>query len=275
MVLFPRRFFAVIAVLIAVSAPAAMAQAPAQRLGQVLLLDEVAATLRIEGLTYGDELDRDILGGSGGSYFRTRVSQIYDPSVISGAVIKAISDGMTAAEIDQTIRFFETDAGQRILQLELSARRAMADPAVDDMAQEAFEAAVKDADARLEPIRRFVELNDLVEYNVAGALASNYQFLKGLVDGGGDRMGDGDILDEVWSQEDDIRASTRDWVNRFLFLAYGPLSASEMEAYLGYCETPAGLSLNAALFAGFDEAYRDIYYDMGRAVAQAMQSSDL
>lgn len=252
-----------------------LAQQPANRLGDVLLLEELAILLHDEGLGYGEELDRDILGGAGGAHFKTRVSQIYDGEDMVSGVIQAISQGMTPDAIAQTTAFFETELGQRILRLELSARKAMRDPAVDDMAQEAFDEAEQNNDVRLVQIEQFIELNELVERNVASGLSSNYHFLKGMVDGGGDRMGEADIMNDVWAQEDGIRTETRDWVGRFLFLAYGPLSQQDMTQFLTFSETQAGLALNVALFEGFENVYRTIYYEMGMAVAQAMQSSDL
>ena len=58
-------------------------------------------------------------------------------------------------------------------------------------------------------------------------------------------------------------------------MAYGPLSDSEMQAYLDFSETEAGQALNGALFDGFDAMYREIYFALGLSVAEALQSSEL
>ncbi len=120
-----------------------------------------------------------------------------------------------------------------------------------------------------------MQINDLTERNVSGALGANYRFYRGLVDGGSHRMGEGEILDLVWSEEDAIRADTDGWLRRFLFMAYSPLSEQDMQAYLEFSESETGQALNAALFDGFDRMYHTIYYALGRAVADELQASDL
>ena len=187
----------------------------------------------------------------------------------------ALKRRMSEEEIAESLAFFDTEAGHRILRLEVSARLAMSDPAVEDAALEAFAAAAGEGDPRAADVERFVEVNDLSERNVSGALSSNYRFYLGLVDGGGREMGDDEIIDEVWGQEEEIRATTGDWLNSFLYMAYQPLSDAEMQAYLDYSASEGGQALNAALFDGFDEMFHAIYYALGRAVAQAIQGSDL
>jgi hypothetical protein len=88
-------------------------------------------------------------------------------------------------------------------------------------------------------------------------------------------MSEGEIMDLVWSEEDAIRADTDGWMRRFLFMAYSPLSDQDMQAYLAFSESDAGQALNAALFDGFDDMYHAIYYDLGRAVADELQASEL
>lgn len=249
--------------------------AGAARLEQVLLLPEVADMLRAEGLGYGADLDRDFLGASGSGHFSAQISRIYDPAAMLDVMRAELIAGLTAEDIARSLAFFDTPSGQRILRLELSARQAMTDPAVEEAAQAAFAAAEQSRDPRAAAVRQFIEINDLAERNVAGALSSNFQFFLGLSDGGGQRLSEAEIIDEVWSQEEETRAETEKWLGAFLYLAYGPLSDEQMQAYLDYSETGAGQALNAALFAGFDAMYRTIYYALGLSVAQAMQSSEL
>ena len=118
-----------------------------------------------------------------------------------------------------------------------------------------------------EQVASFIEVNDLIERNVSGAMSSNFQFYKGLADGRFTDETEADILAEVWAQQDDIRADTNEWLHGFLLLAYQPLPSETMESYLSYVQTPEGQALNAALFEGFETVYRNISYALGRAVA--------
>lgn len=263
------------AVLLALSALPAWAERPADTLARVLRLDEVAAVLRDEGLAHGANLDRDMLNGHGGTFWAQRVAQIYATDRMADVVTGALADGLSAAQIADCIAFFETGRGQEILSLETSARISMRDPEIEAIARAAYAGLKGSGDARLDSVARFVEVNDLLERNVAGALSSSYQFYRGLVDGGALELDDETILSDVWNDEAETRDDTEGWLYGYLLLAYRPLAGADMQAYIDFSGTPAGQALNAALFDGFDAIYRDISYGLGRSLAQAMAESDL
>jgi len=247
----------------------------ASELTEVLRLDEVIGVLRNEGIGFGEELNRDMLGGLGGAFWTEQVAQIYDPGRMRDALRMALAQGMDGDQIAASLRFFETELGQRILSLETSARKAMADPEVEQVARDTYGALKGTSDERLAIIARFIEVNDLLERNVASTLGASFYFMRGLVDGGASDMDEDQMTAEVWSQEDETRADTESWLYGFLLLAYRPLSDEDIEAYIAYSETPAGQALNSALFNGFDGMYLAISHALGVLVAEATASSDL
>jgi hypothetical protein len=48
-----------------------------------------------------------------------------------------------------------------------------------------------------------------------------------------------------------------------------------MEAYIAFSETPAGATMNAALFAAYDELFGAISHDLGRAAAEMLSGQDI
>lgn len=261
-------------VLAGFSGPAA-AQTDPLALAELLRLDEVIAVLQDEGLTYGAELDQDMLDGQGGAFWEEEVARIYQTDRITDAVTSALADHMTDQHRIKAAAFFDTALGQRILSLEIAARIAMADGDIEHIARTTF-ADLKGTDGqRLKAVSRFVSVNDLIERNVAGALNANYYFLIGMGDGGIGKMTEDQIVAEVWAQESETRADTESWLFSFLLMAYHPLSNAELQAYINYSDTPSGQALNAALFDGFDAGYRDISYDLGQLVARTSTASDL
>ncbi len=260
--------------LAALPALPAWAETRTEALNRAMRLDEVVLILRDEGLRSAGEMEADLADG-GGQYFRDRIDRIYDTGVMGDAMRGALRAGMTDDEIDAVLEFFDTARGQRILTLENTARVAMADPDVEDIARATYADLDRAGDARLTAVARFVEINDLVERNVASALGSSYQFYRGLSEGGGVRMGEDDILTEVWAQEAELREDMESWLFGFLLLAYRPLSDADLSAYLEFSGSPAGQALNSALFAGFEVMYGDISYALGTAVALAMEGSDI
>jgi hypothetical protein len=115
----------------------------------------------------------------------------------------------------------------------------------------------------------------LVERNVTGALNSNLMFYRGLADGGALEMTRDEMLAEVWSQDDTLRAETRDWLGAFLLTAYRPLEPAELEAYITFYRSRPGQQLDTALFAAFNRMYEELSYLTGRAVARFMRSRKL
>ena len=182
-----------------------------------------------------------------------------------------------AEDVDLRLDFFGSERGQEIFQLEISARSAMLDEAVEEASKEAAAIQVMDETSRYLAIRDFIDTNDLIESNVVGALNSSYAFYMGLIDGGVMPQGvtAETALQDVWSQEPDIRQNTTEWVYAFLLLAYQPLSDDDLAAYQAFSETEAGQDLNDALFDAFDGMFEDISRALGLASSRFMQVQEL
>ncbi len=258
-----------------ICAPFVAATPEADNLSRVLRLGEVIAIMRDEGLDNADDLNDEMLGGQGGQYWKDSVKHLYDADRIEATLRKSIADGMDNPQISQAVSFYQSEQGQRILTLEISARTAMLDPDIEDIAHANYYDLVSSKDAHLAAITRFVEVNDLLGLNVAGSLRSNYQFFRGLVDGKAINMSDDEILADVWGQEQDIQDDTEGWLFGFLLMAYRPLSLAEIEDYITFSNSASGQALNRALFDGFDTVYSAISYELGRSVARAMLASDI
>ena len=253
----------------------AFAGPSAADLAEVLKLGEVAAILQQEGADYAASIEADMLPGGGGQLWDETVARLYDPKALTEGLTKAIASEMDAAEIAEAHAFFASSNGQTILDFENAARAAMMDDDVEEAARDTYARLRQTGAPRLDQVDRFVEVNDLLERNVAGALSSNYQFLRGLADGGAITMTDGDIIADVYGQEPQMREDTETWLFAFLLMAYQPLSDEAMDSYIAFSETDGGRALNAALFEGFEDLYRAITYTLGLAAARSMLSSDL
>lgn len=274
-----------LAVLWALAAPLAAETAaeppPATVAGlqQAMKIPEIIAVLRDEGMAYGASLEEELFPGRGGAAWGVAVDLIYDTPTMEerfGAALER-EIGADTATLGAAVDFFASERGQRILTLEVEARRALLDEAVEDAARARAEEMIAEADPRMDALRRFAEANDLIESNVQGALNANLAFYQGMAEAGafGDEMTEEQMLDDVWGQEADVRAETGDWLFSYLALAYGPLPDEDLEAYTDFSLTPEGQKLNAALFAAFDAVFREISRNLGRAAARQMMGQDI
>lgn len=276
----PARSVAIAACLTAFMPLQANAQADAvqvEALFDAMSLDELLIVMRDEGIEYGQQIADDLFPGKASTEWDGKVSQIYALDAMTQTIRSGLAASLEGADMDAIVGFFEGDLGQQIIALEVSARQALMDEAVEDASKEAAALALIDETPRAALVTEFVEVNDLVETNVVGAMNANYAFYVGLLDGGGvpGAMSQDDILADVWSQEPEIRQNTTEWVYSYLMLAYQPLSDEQLQDYIAFSKTNPGEDINAALFASFDAMFEEISEALGRAASQQMMAQDL
>ncbi|MCP1169390.1 hypothetical protein [Limimaricola litoreus] len=267
------RLLAVLATVTSIAALPAAAL-PAQqldRLAEALALDEITEVMREEGMAYGTELGAGLFDGDPGGW-GAQVARIYDADAMRDALVQGLAEGLVGQPIGPVLEFFEEGPGARLSRLEASARRAMLDPSIEADAERMAARAMHDETARFALIDGFVETNDLIEANVAGALNSSFAFSRGLLDGGafGGAVDEAALLGDVWAQESQIRRDTTEWLYAFLNLAYSPAPVEDLQAYIAFSQEPAGRALNRALFAAYDEMLIRISRELGLSAARLM-----
>lgn len=264
-----------LSVLVSIMGVLPVQAAPIDDLLVALRLEETIDIMQEEGLNYGAELGQDMLPSGNSVSWQRNVARIYDRSKMYDAARNGIKDALEDTDLTTLIAFFTEQPGAQFVDLELSARRAIMDEGVEDMARANYHDAEDAGGNRFELIDRFVAVNDLIEGNVEGGLNASYSFYMGLADGGALDLSNDEMVDEIWGQEDEQRTDTREWVYGYLLLAYGPMSDADIVTYTEMSETDEGQALNRALFAGFDQMYNSISYALGLAAAQEMTAQEL
>lgn len=261
------------------NAPVTAVSVTPDTLAKTMKIAELIAVMREEGLDYGRSLEDEMFPGRGGPDWQATIGLVYDQTTMLErfmATFKAEIAGEPAA-MAAIQTFFADERGQRILSLEIEARRALMDDKIEEAAKASAQEMMAKNDPRMAALRDFSEANDLIESNVQGALNANLGFYQGMARAGafGEDMTEDQMLSDVWRQEPDIRSETEDWLYPFLALAYGPLSDDDLQAYTAFSRTPAGQRMNAALFAAFDTVFVQISRDLGRAAALKVIGDDI
>ncbi len=270
-----RRAFLIAPLLVLLATGSAWADARMNVLVDVLRLDEAATILSEEGMAQAANLNTEMLDGQGGAGWAMQVESIYAPALMVERVREELEQELSPDAVEEVIAFYATTGGSQIIELENAARRAIQEPDVEEAARARFVALEGSDDPRLALITRYVEDGDMVARNVTSAMNSNYQFLRGLVDGDGIEMSEEDILKDAAGDVGESTDDTSQWLHGYLLLAYSPLELEDLEAYVTFSASEAGQALNRALFRGFGKAYEDISYALGRAVALNMTAKDL
>ena len=151
------------------------------------------------------------------------------------------------------------------------------DDTVDQASKDVATVAKFNNTERFQLVDAFVQTNDLIEINVAGAMNSNVAFYMGLMAGGAmdEALTQDQILNDVWDQAADIRANTSEWVYGFLLRAYDPVRGVDLETYTAFSASNTGVALIGALFVAFDDMFDSKSFALGREAARVMAGQDL
>lgn len=248
------------------------------RISEAMQIGPMLEVMQAEGIAYGEDLALEMLGGPSDRWSAI-VAQVYDRSAMEAAFTARFASEMAQLpdDLGPVEAFFASAQGQQIVTLEVEARRAMLDQAVEDAAKVLMQDMVASEDPRLQMLQDFVAAADLEEQNVVGAMNANFAFMQGMAAAGGPaaQMTEQDMLADVWGREAEVRASTREWLYSYFALAYQPLDDADLAAYTAFWKTPAGSRANAALFAAFDEVFVTISRNLGQAAAVQMQGDDI
>lgn len=265
----------VLAFLATSSFASAASEAELDALHDALGTETLLEIMRDEGLSQSEDLREDMFPGRGGESWTRLVSDIYDVSRMSRSFRAVFDAELSGVDIASLNDFFRSDVGRRIVGLEIEARRAVMEPDVEEAARMAYADMKQSGQSRASLLGDFVDQNDLVEYNVMGAMNSNLAFMRGLDDGQALDLPEREIVADVWSREAEIREETTDWIFAYLTLAYDELSDEEIRSYVELSSTDAGRDLNRALFAGFDRVFYEVSYSLGRTASQFVGGEDL
>ncbi len=251
-----------------------VADEAADRLVSAMKLQETMEILAQEGRDQARDLGDALLDDAGGDYFASQVAEMYDPVWMRIQISDSLSNGMSQSQIEQAAIFFESDLGQTVVSLENSARQAMSDDTIDEMAQQNYATSDKGGTFyRL--VDEYVQVNNLVEQNAQTSFNSNYAFARGLANGRDQLREKEWLLDNLLSSDEKAREETVTWVYSFLLLAYQPLSEAELRENIAFSRTEAGRTLNQSLFEAYDRMMVEITFNLGEAIVHAMQASDL
>lgn len=272
------RVFAAAAISLALHTAAfAQTAAPVDTLFKALGMPEIIEIMREEGVIYGTDIESDLFDGRGGASWVSVVEKIYDLQSMTDTVRNRMDAELEGVDLAPMIAFFSSKQGRRIVELEIAARRAQLDQSVEAASRNAMAEMIANEDPRFALLRDFAEASELVDSNVVGAMNANYAFFVGLSESGvlAGTMSKDEILADVWSQEDEIRIDTEEWLYSYLALAYQPLSDKDLESYTAFFRTRDGTILNRAVFAAFDEMFVGLSLALGQGASRFLDGQEL
>lgn len=238
---------------------------------------EIIDVMRQEGIESGRDIADAMFVPAVFSKWDQTLDEVYDTDRMTSLAAAKFSEALEDEDREGILAFFASEPGATLIALEVSARRAMLDDDVTEIALEQGRDMMAADTMRADLIGAFITTNDLIEMNVAGSLNSNLAFYTGLQDGGAlpEDLTLDQLLVDLLSQEGAIRTETTEWMFGYLSMAYQPVSDDDLAAYLAFSQSPSGQALNRALFAAYEDLFNDISRVLGYEAAKIMLQAEL
>lgn len=272
----------VLAAMLPGAAPAEPAPAPpairlvqqdlTEELWQVMRMDAMIDIIADEAVSEARNLEESGVIVGTGQPWPDVVRRIHDPETLRVTFREGVAEAVARLDpglVRAGLGFYRSPLGQRFLDLEASARRAMLTEGVEDQGREAFMRDLTRGGERSAIIRRIIRDADLITPNVESGLNATVAFSQGFAEGGGYDMppDQSQMLAEAWEQQPQIEADAAAWLEGFFMIAYSPVTDDEMEGYAGFATSDRGQALANAMFGGFDKLFAQTSYRMGLAAA--------
>ena len=254
-------------------------EADLQRLDALTRIPETFDIMRLEGLANDQAMAADLFGNAKDPAWLRALESVYDISRMNATysnqmrLALAQDPGLVA---DAGV-FLGSELGQRVIGLELEARRTALDPMALGAAREVFAEMERVDKERLALIERLVIAADLVEGNVATALNANVAFSRAMTKAAqfGTPVDEDEILALAWAQELDIRVAVADFLYPLMALAYAPLTEEELTSYVEFFESAVGQRFNAAVMQAFEPVMIDLSARLGAEAGRLMSGQVL
>ena len=258
-----KRLIASVAFLV-LGASAGWANADVNRLVDAMGLPALLQAFSAEGERSSQAINDGFLNGQGGDVWAETVRRLYDPARLEQELRTALVDTLDSDIAAQALLFFDSDLGQRIIELEVQARQAFLN--------EDLEAAAKSAPtATSDAVTDFLAARDLIQRNADTAMTAQAAFFDGLLTA----TGQGDTAPDLDAQRDAIVAETESWLRGYYALAQSPLSADDIAIYTAFWKTDVGQALDDALFSAFADSYATLSFGLGQAAGRLLPQNDL
>ena len=247
------------------AAVAAQADSTADALFDAMGVPGLIAAFAEDGQETLAALNDGFLGGQGGDVFAETGQRLYDPARIEAELRAGFNDRLDPADAGQALVFFDSDQGRRIVQLEVEARRAM----VDDALEETAKAAATGGDPG-EDVLRLISVRDLVEVNADIAVDARIAFYDGVL-----AAAPGLDTPDIEAERAIIAEETRAWITGYYMLVDSAVAENDLDTYAAFWETDVGQAVDAALAEAFQDSYVTLSYGLGQLVGRLLPQNDL
>ena len=240
-----------------------------------LHMDRINEIIRLEGIQDAEGTGEAYLPPNSVDRFVAQAKSVYQLEAMERDFKRLLTQNLSIPDANKILLFYQKPLGKVASELEVSARIAISDKHIEEMAKIKLKEAVKSKNKRLDEIESVIKTLELVEQNLIGAYAAQFAFMYELSKLGVIELSKQEMIDLITNDEEKLKSEILEWLMAFSHMAYTPMSDKEFSDYSDFSKSELGIALNKALFSVYNEMAKDQSQRLASILGEFMKSEDL
>ena len=240
-----------------------------------LHMDRINEIIRLEGIQDAEGTGEAYLPPNSVDRFVAQAKSVYQLEAMERDFKRLLTQNLSIPDANKILLFYQKPLGKVASELEVSARIAISDAHIEEMAKIKLKEAVKSKNKRLDEIESVIRTLELVEQNLIGAYAAQFAFMYELSKLGVIELSKQEMIELITNDEEKLKSEILEWLMAFSHMAYMPMSDKEFSDYSDFSKSELGIALNKALFSVYNEMAKDQSQRLASILGEFMKSEDL
>ena len=238
-------------------------------------MDRINEIIRLEGIQDAEGTGEAYLPPNSVDRFVAQAKSVYQLEAMERDFKRLLTQNLSIPDANKILLFYQKPLGKVASELEVSARIAISDAHLEEMAKIKLKEAVKSKNKRLDEIESVIRTLELVEQNLIGAYAAQFAFMYELSKLGVIELSKQEMIELITNDEEKLKSEILEWLMAFSHMAYTPMSDKEFSDYSDFSKSELGIVLNKALFSVYNEMAKDQSQRLASILGEFMKSEDL
>ena len=240
-----------------------------------LHMDRINEIIRLEGIQDAEGTGEAYLPPNSVDRFVAQAKSVYQLEAMERDFKRLLNQNLSIVDANKILLFYQKPLGKVASELEVSARIAISDAQIEEMAKLKLKEAVKSKNKRLDEIESVIRTLELVEQNLIGAYAAQFAFMYELSKLGVIELSKQEMIDLITNDEEKLKGEILEWLMAFSHMAYTPMGDKDFSDYSDFSKSELGIALNKALFSVYNEMAKDQSQRLASILGEFMKSEDL
>ena len=240
-----------------------------------LQMDRVNEIIRAEGIRDARGTGEAYLSTNSVERFVEQAKSVYQLDNMEKDFKRLLTENLSTSEANEILLFYRLPIGKLASELEVSARVAISETEIEEMAKTKLKEAKALKNTRLDEIESVIKILELVEQNLIGAYAAQFAFMYELSKLGVLDLSRQEMIDIITNDEEKLKGEILEWLMAFSHMAYAPMSDEEFRVYNDFSKSDLGILLNKALFSVYNEMAKDQSQSLANILGEFMKSEEL